>query len=47
MKEQLTKFKAAKKSLQSVPTPLLLEDFTPTMNHLNSLSEDYEELEIV
>jgi hypothetical protein len=48
MMEQLIKFKAAQKSLQSVAAPLLLKDFTPTMNHLNSLPEgDYDELEIV
>jgi hypothetical protein len=48
MMEQLIKFKTAQKSLQSIHAPLLLEDFTPTMNHLNSLSEgDYDELEIV
>jgi hypothetical protein len=48
MMEQLIKFKTALKSLQSALAPLVVVDeFTTTMNQLNSLPEIEEELEIV
>jgi hypothetical protein len=54
MMEQLIKFKTALKSLQSTSAPLVAYEFTPTLNHVNSLFSsvddggvDYEELEIV
>jgi hypothetical protein len=52
MMGQLIKFKTTLKSLQSIPAPLVADEFTPTLNQVSSLFSsvgevDYEELEIV
>jgi hypothetical protein len=54
MMEQLIKFKTAQKRLQSTPAPLVVDEFTPTLNQVSSLFSsvgdgevDCEELEIV
>jgi hypothetical protein len=44
MKKQLTKFEAAKKRLQSIPAPLVVDEFATTLNHLCSLPKVEEEL---